>query len=93
MQLSFSLRYAGALTRMARPLTLARWVTDDADGAAADLDAAGLLTAPGRRSDQGSQAQVGSDAALRWLLARWLLAGGFLPVASLSSVVECFAHG
>ena len=28
-----------------RPLTLARWGTDDADGAAADPDAAGVLTA------------------------------------------------
>ena len=54
----------GALTRTARPLTQARWVTDDADGAPTDPDSAGVLrlTAPGRRRDCGVQAQssVGS---------------------------------
>ena len=37
---------------MELPLTLARWGTDDAIGAAADPDAAGLLTVPGRRRDR-----------------------------------------
>ena len=45
---------------MARSLTLARWGTDDANGAAADPDAAGVLMVQGRRRDHGGQAQVGS---------------------------------
>ena len=53
-------RRDGVLTsRMARPLTLARWGTDDANGAAADPDAAGVLTVLGRRRDRCGQAQVG----------------------------------
>ena len=44
---------------MARPLTLARWGIDDAIGAANDPDAAGVLTALGRRRDRCCQAQVG----------------------------------
>ena len=43
-----------------RPLTLARWGTDAANGAAAapGPDAGGVLTVPGRRRDRGAQAQV-----------------------------------
>ena len=44
---------------MMRALTLTRWGTDDANGAADDPDAPGVLTALGVRRNRGGQAQVG----------------------------------